>query len=321
MAKYLVLGMGSPSDMNEFTREYESLDGMTPSDYAKSKGVKVLTRPATLSCHNTPNRPGLFAQDLESIAWKKDSKGMINKVIAVLGGGMSLQLPAIVASYTHTVPVIGVPFYSSSTFGGGLDALSACTNLPGGRAVMASAPIHFKDAPSIDNAVQMAIYMLVKSHESEFALVCDHKFEKESVSAIDALIDSGLRKTEFYVLESVDDMIENIGMALNITNNNDDMFACDSTHDLSVHTMLPKRLLSTSSNLHQFVEFALASTKTEKSLFVAKPANAAEFFARVIGLYDIRVRERIKDVSINKIAKNMLKYGTEYRCMTEDSFE
>ncbi len=325
MAGYLVLGMGSPSDIGEFERKYDSLGGMTPADFARSEGVKVLKEPARLSCHNTPERPAPFAADLEAIAEGGDEDGR-NKVVAVLGGGLSLQLPAIVAAHTQTVPVIGVPFYSSSTLGGGLDALTACANLPGGRAIIASAPIHMKDNPSLDRAVRMAVFMLKRQECHKTALVYDDELEEKGAAAYQSLVRLGMDSSDIHRI----DWSGNkgwVGLALHVTDDEGSIYDCDRSFYLSVQTVLPGRDAGVEQRFQQFVDVALELGNTGRTLYVARPVNAAEFVGRVIGLGDMKVRAGLKGLFGEKLkvtepeGGSPPKYDENYVHITTGSFD
>jgi len=324
MEKYLVLGMGSPSDMGEFTKEYEGLGGLTPSDYAREHGVKVLPVPEKLSCHNTPERPHPFADDLEDLTGDYDAP---NKVVAVLGGGLSLQLPAIVAAHARTVPIIGVPFYSSSTFGGGLDSFTACANLPGGRAILASAPVHFKDRPSLDKAVKIAVFMLTDAENYDVTTVYEDRLEKKGDPAHEVLHMLGMRPYELHHVQSVDDISDHPGMALNITDDVDNMLECDGTFFLAVQSVLPETDLGVEGRMYAFADYVVTLNHTKTTLAVAKPVNAAEFMGRVVGLDDITARRGLEEIFRNKLGVTKPgpkgeppKYDEIYVRITPESF-
>ncbi len=51
--------------------------------------------------------------------------------VIIAGGGLGAALPGMVAAHTD-LPVVGVPLTSSSSIGGGLDALLAIAQMPAG---------------------------------------------------------------------------------------------------------------------------------------------------------------------------------------------
>jgi 5-(carboxyamino)imidazole ribonucleotide mutase len=51
--------------------------------------------------------------------------------VIIAGAGLAAALPGVVAAHTD-LPVIGVPLTSSSSVGGGLDALLAIAQMPPG---------------------------------------------------------------------------------------------------------------------------------------------------------------------------------------------
>lgn len=74
-----------------------------------------------MSAHRTPDEAAEFARQAAA-------RGM--KVI-IAGAGGAAHLPGVLAAYT-VLPVIGVPISSSTSSLGGLDALLAIVQMPGG---------------------------------------------------------------------------------------------------------------------------------------------------------------------------------------------
>ena len=94
MKKYIIAGVGSPSDLEAFSQKYDSLGGMDVGEYLSSKGILHLTRPLVVSCHRTLKRVVYYALESELHAAADEDR----KVVVVLFGGMSLALPGIFLS-------------------------------------------------------------------------------------------------------------------------------------------------------------------------------------------------------------------------------
>ncbi|MBW2965403.1 AIR carboxylase family protein, partial [Candidatus Woesearchaeota archaeon] len=179
MEKYILIGAGSPSDLEELNKPQKGLSDLTVFEYLKVKGIGHLDRPLNVSCHRTLDRAIGYAKDLQAFV----DEG--NALVAVFCGGLSLALPGIVSSQTTTVPIIGVPFYSKGTHGAGIDAATAVWNLPPGT-VVGGTPVHFPDeSPSIDRAVLLAENVL-NSAESIVHVI--GPVESKQVMAIRKLI-------------------------------------------------------------------------------------------------------------------------------------
>ena len=73
--------------------------------------------------------------------------------VIIAGAGLGAALPGVVASHTE-LPVIGVPLTSSSSVGGGLDALLAIAQMPPG------VPVACVGVDNARNAAVLAARML-----------------------------------------------------------------------------------------------------------------------------------------------------------------
>ncbi len=102
--------MGSKSDMPAMEKAKTELD---------ERGVRSEIR--VMSAHRDPDVVAEYAKNAR----------MRGLRVVIAGAGLAAALPGVVAAHTD-LPVIGVPLTSSSSIGGGLDALLAIAQMPPG---------------------------------------------------------------------------------------------------------------------------------------------------------------------------------------------
>lgn len=83
------------------------------------RGIRSEVR--VMSAHHDPGVVGDYARNAR----------MRGLRVIIAGAGLGAALPGVIASHTE-LPVIGVPLTSSSSVGGGLDALLAIAQMPPG---------------------------------------------------------------------------------------------------------------------------------------------------------------------------------------------
>jgi phosphoribosylaminoimidazole carboxylase PurE protein len=102
--------MGSKSDMEKMERAEREL---------RERGIGCETR--VMSAHREPDVVSDYARNARLRGIK----------VIIAGAGLSAALPGVVAAHTD-LPVIGVPLTSSTSVGGGLDALLSVAQMPPG---------------------------------------------------------------------------------------------------------------------------------------------------------------------------------------------
>ena len=102
--------MGSKSDMPAMEAAGHELD---------ERGIRHETR--VMSAHRDPDVVAEYARNAR----------MRGLQVIIAGAGLAAALPGVVAAHTD-LPVVGVPLTSSSSIGGGLDALLAIAQMPPG---------------------------------------------------------------------------------------------------------------------------------------------------------------------------------------------
>jgi 5-(carboxyamino)imidazole ribonucleotide mutase len=102
--------MGSKSDMPVMEKAGTELE---------ERGVRYEMR--VMSAHRDPEVVADYARNARMRGLK----------VIIAGAGLAAALPGVVAAHTD-LPVIGVPLTSSSSVGGGLDALLAIAQMPPG---------------------------------------------------------------------------------------------------------------------------------------------------------------------------------------------
>lgn len=102
--------MGSQSDMPVMEKAAAELE---------ERGISFEIQ--VMSAHRSPDLVAEYA---------KSAQGRGLRVI-IAGAGLAAALPGAVAAHTE-IPVVGVPLTSSSSVGGGLDALLAIAQMPPG---------------------------------------------------------------------------------------------------------------------------------------------------------------------------------------------
>jgi phosphoribosylaminoimidazole carboxylase PurE protein len=102
--------MGSKSDMPAMEKAAKELT---------DRGILHETR--VMSAHRDPEMVSEYAKNARMRGIK----------VIIAGAGLSAALPGVVAAHTD-LPVIGVPLTSSTSIGGGLDALLSIVQMPPG---------------------------------------------------------------------------------------------------------------------------------------------------------------------------------------------
>jgi phosphoribosylaminoimidazole carboxylase PurE protein len=102
--------MGSKSDMPVMEKAGVELE---------ERGIRYETR--VMSAHRDPEVVAHYAKNARMRGLK----------VIIAGAGLAAALPGVVAAHTD-LPVIGVPLTSSTSVGGGLDALLAIAQMPPG---------------------------------------------------------------------------------------------------------------------------------------------------------------------------------------------
>jgi phosphoribosylaminoimidazole carboxylase PurE protein len=102
--------MGSKSDMPVMEKAGKELE---------ERGIRYEIR--VMSAHRDPEVVADYAQNAR----------MRGLRVIIAGAGLAAALPGVVAAHTD-LPVIGVPLTTSTSVGGGLDALLAIAQMPPG---------------------------------------------------------------------------------------------------------------------------------------------------------------------------------------------
>jgi phosphoribosylaminoimidazole carboxylase PurE protein len=102
--------MGSKSDLPAMEKAEKELT---------ERGIRSEVR--VMSAHRDP----------ETVAEYAKNARMRGLRVIIAGAGLSAALPGVVAAHTD-LPVIGVPLTSSTSIGGGLDALLSIVQMPPG---------------------------------------------------------------------------------------------------------------------------------------------------------------------------------------------
>jgi 5-(carboxyamino)imidazole ribonucleotide mutase len=102
--------MGSKSDMPVMEKAGTELE---------ERGIRFEMR--VMSAHRDPDVVADYARNARMRGLK----------VIIAGAGLAAALPGVVAAHTD-LPVIGVPLTSSTSVGGGLDALLAIAQMPPG---------------------------------------------------------------------------------------------------------------------------------------------------------------------------------------------
>ncbi len=109
-APLVAILMGSKSDMAIMERAERELN---------ERGIRSETR--VMSAHREPEVVAEYARNAKLRGIR----------VIIAGAGLAAALPGVVAAHTP-LPVIGVPLTSSTSVGGGLDALLAIVQMPPG---------------------------------------------------------------------------------------------------------------------------------------------------------------------------------------------
>ena len=124
--------MGSKSDMPVMEKAGKELE---------ERGIRYEIR--VMSAHRQPDVVAEYAKNAHMRGLK----------VIIAGAGLAAALPGVVAAHTD-LPVIGVPLTSSTSVGGGLDALLAIVQMPPG------VPVACVGVDNARNAAVLAARML-----------------------------------------------------------------------------------------------------------------------------------------------------------------
>src|SRR3954466_4141074 len=124
--------MGSKSDMDTMQKAAAELT---------ERGIRYEMR--VMSAHRDPEVVADYAKNAHMRGLK----------VIIAGAGLAAALPGVVAAHTD-LPVIGVPLTSSTSVGGGLDALLAIVQMPPG------VPVACVGIDNARNAAVLAARML-----------------------------------------------------------------------------------------------------------------------------------------------------------------
>ncbi len=102
--------MGSQSDLPAMEKAAKELDARN-----------ITHEMNVMSAHRDPEKVAEYAKTARDRGLK----------VIIAGAGLSAALPGVVAAHTD-LPVIGVPLTSSTSVGGGLDALLSIAQMPPG---------------------------------------------------------------------------------------------------------------------------------------------------------------------------------------------
>ncbi|MFC1741811.1 phosphoribosylaminoimidazolesuccinocarboxamide synthase [Nanoarchaeota archaeon] len=300
MKKYVIIGMGSPSDVKAFEKSYDSLGG-TISSYLDRKGLLHTQQPVIVSCHRTLKRVVSYALETELHADHEE-----RRVVVILFGGLSLALPGIFSSETTTLPVIGVPALASGVHGGGIDAATAVYNLPPGT-VVAGVPVHSEKNPSLDKAILIAEKILDATNP-KVAIVS----EKDTKQLQKAKSTAGVFDMKYNHMKDVSKDLPEI--TLHIAEDNYYLKSCDDAATIALQCIAPKE-----DSYSDFTSTLEELDKTKNTLYFSNAVNATLFVARVMGLSDTTMREQLMTYKKEQEEGILNKYGERIR-ISEDLF-
>jgi phosphoribosylcarboxyaminoimidazole (NCAIR) mutase len=314
MAKYLAIGVGSPNDKKELEKGLPLLDGKTIEQHFTDTDIRLLKDgPLEVSCHRTPKRAEAYARDLQKMTEQ-------DQVVALLFGGLSFALPGIFSSHTSSLPIIGVPAYSSSTHGGGLDSLTAVSNIPEGT-VVGGAPLHHPDHPSLDKAVLIAEKILnMDSPGVHIIAPTSHK----QTDAIRQILNPPKGRSDndtkgvfgIGYLQRVEPIGgEKYDLAITVSENNSILTTCDRVSSIALQCMVPRSYPGAPSEgakkrmkYNDFIETVLTLDRTQNTLYFAKAKNAALFLARCMSLHNPGIRDLLLTYHAQKQKETEDKY-------------
>jgi 5-(carboxyamino)imidazole ribonucleotide mutase len=124
--------MGSKSDMPVMEKAGQELE---------ERGIRYEMR--VMSAHRNPEVVADYAKNAR----------MRGLRVIIAGAGLAAALPGVVAAHTD-LPVIGVPLTTSTSVGGGLDALLAIAQMPPG------VPVACVGVNGAKNAAVLAVKIL-----------------------------------------------------------------------------------------------------------------------------------------------------------------
>ncbi len=320
MDKYILLGVGSPSDLKELEKPSKRLGGANVFEYMQERSIKQLEKPLQVSCHRTLDHAVSYAKDIDDFAAE-------NKVVAVFCGGLSLALPGIVASQTTFLPVIGVPFYSGSTHGGGLDSATAVYNLPPGT-VVAGAPVHFPgENPSIDKAVLLAEKVIDFADAPIMFIGAENSKQAKAVLKLinpPAGRPNDMTKGVFgleYIHKNMPlDPKETLDIALSICEDDTTLRSIDNQSILALQS---RTALNLNSDIkpherwqlewNSFQDTVRHLDRTTNTLYFARSENAALFATRIAAMGSKEVHVMLRKYAHEKAIETRNKYGPKLR--------
>ncbi len=315
MKRYIIAGVGSPSDLESFGQKYDSLGGMNISDYLSSKGILHLPRPLVVSCHRTLKRVVSYALESELHAAADEDR----KVVVVLFGGMSLALPGIFSAESVTLPIIGVPA-AAGVHGGGLDAATAVYNIPPGT-VVAGVPVHYKDNPSLDKAILIAEKILDLDSD-DVSVVCSEN--SKDLSKIDLILNSekgcshntspGIFGVPHEHRKGCKDKAM---ISVHVASSSLGIGECDRVSHIALQCRVPSA--DKVDDQDSFIDTLKVLGRTKNTLYFGSSTNAALFLVRILALGDASLRAKLLEYKELQRTDTELKYG-EKIAISDDLF-
>lgn len=244
------------------------------------------------SIHRTPQRTLDIADQLsafiDNVYYSDNNAGFC----CVWVGGMSFQLPAVVAAYLPHTPMIAVPL-SANVIGGGLDAFISNSNLPPGIPVGVVAP-HSDKKNSLPDA--FLISEKIVNNYFDYVVLIPKDYSCDYFDKAKSLLDS--LEVPYKIKEPEEDKAE---LCINIFDNFIDATKFDFFDGVCLSCANP-----TSKYADITLDGILNSiSKCNNSLYFTRPENAAIFAAQILSASRKGLRKNL--VEYKRDAK--IKYG------------
>lgn len=257
----MVLGMGSPSDKKAF--EQVRLDGKTIDKYFNERGIKIYHHPEdggylTTSIHRTTQDTIDYANNIRMLPQLK------NNVVSVFYGGLAFALPGVFAAEAPTTPVIGV--------GSDIDAFYNVYKIPDGT------PVGVVEINNLEKGLLLAEKILNLEPTSSINL----KVHGDCKSADD--VKKLLQGFVGDIQEIEDDTEVYKGLTVCLSDNIKSLIDFDKRVELGIFGI---------EKTYRSIRMIEPLKEIENSIVIGRPKNLALYAARILGLNNEKIGEKL----------------------------
>lgn len=295
--KYLIIGCETKQDVEEFNREYPTIDG-TISKFLSTQGVAHLESPmqTALTFHDLESNGMIpqymqIADNIGEFASAQIEKG--NRIAMIWYGKNALMIPSVMASLVPIVPTIGVPIAKDHLIGGDTTPFVTVANARPGNPV-GVVSLHTAKTPTLDRATQIAVNILNYQNETPgFANLLGSKAGEREENIKGMLDTMGINHSTLNYSKTSEDQKTMFGLYLL-----DFVDIREQTENIERISFSKTALISSRSpsdmwGYQDLRDCMNAMRKKTNSLYFGEPENAALFMAQIACQSSPEIRDKL----------------------------